>query len=105
MDQRLLDFAGFTPEQFTEAMQGKSDDVIADWFRATATLHSAAEIEQWNEMMLTRGPDTPEKWDYFKACRDAADPSRTDIATWVDLLDLEEKRLVPQRTAKVGGGR
>ena len=111
MDKRLLEFIGITPEQFTEAVKGRtdearerSDDAIVEWFRKTAEPHIAAEIERWNEMMLTRGPDTEEKWAYFRSQRDAIDPSRTDITSWADLLDLEEKRPVPKRTALVVEG-
>ncbi len=99
MDKRLLEFAGITPELFTEAVRGKTDNAIADWFRRTAKPHATAEIEQWNGMMLTRGPDTDEKWAYFKELRDVIDPSRTDITGWADLLDLDEKRPVPRRRA------
>ena len=105
LDKRLLEFAGITAEQFTEAMRGRSDqarersdDAIVEWFRKTAKPRSADEIEQWNILMLTRGPDTEEKWAYFKKQRDAIDRSRTDITSWADLLDLDEKRPVPKRT-------
>lgn len=102
LDKRLLDFAGVTPEQFTGAVRGKTDQAVADWFRQTAKPHSPAKIEEWNQAMLTRGPDTDEKWDYFKKQRDAIDPGRTDITSWADLLDLEEKRAVPRRKPTEG---
>jgi hypothetical protein len=105
LDKRLLDFAGLTPEQFTEAVRGQPDAVVADWFCKASKPHDPAEIEQWNDMMLTRGPDTLEKWDYFKELRDAIDSSRTDITSWADLLDLDEKRVVPRRKAAAIGER
>lgn len=106
MDQRLLDFAGITAEQLTEAVRTrKPNGEVLAWFKATAKPHSEAEITTWNETMLTSGPDTEEKWEYFKKTRDAIDPSRTDITTWVDLLDLDEKRPVPARKATPVGGR
>ena len=105
LDERLLDFAGLTPQQFTEAVRGQTDDRIAEWFRRTASAHRPAEIETWNETMLTRGPDTDEKRDYFNRQRDAIDPRRTDITAWADLLDLEEQRPVPTRNASSLGGR
>ena len=112
LDKRLLEFTGITAEQFTGAVGGRSDharersdDAIVEWFRKAAKPHSADEIEQWNEMMLTRGPDTEEKWAYFKKQRDAIDPSRTDLTSWADLLDLDEQRPVPKRTAIPRGER
>ena len=103
MDQRLLDFAGITAKQFSKAVQEQDEAAVGEWFKKTAKHHSPAEIEQWNEKFLTRGPDTDEKKAYFNQQRDAIDPNRTDITSWADLLDLDEKRPVPKRTANVGG--
>ena len=100
MDHRLLDFVGITEKQLSKAVSEKDDAAVAEWFQKTAKHHSHAEIEQWNEKFLTRGPDTDEKIDYFKQQRDAIDPTRTDITSWADLLDLDEKRSVPKRTTK-----
>ena len=97
MDQRLLEFAGLTAEQFTDAVQGRSESEVVEWFQATSAARTPDEIEAWNHMLLTRGPDTDEKRAYFKEIRDAIDPTRTDITTWADLLDLEEGRPVPVR--------
>jgi hypothetical protein len=36
---------------------------------------------------------------YFLSLRNSVAPDRTDVTTWADLLDLDEKRHVPQRTA------
>jgi hypothetical protein len=105
LDRRLLDFAGITPQQFSDAARTKTDQEVSDWFRKTAARHSDAEIAAWNERMLELGPDTEEKWDYFKRTRDVIDPRRSDISTWADLLDLEEGRPVPKRKVSVSGGR
>ncbi|WP_455388755.1 DUF5069 domain-containing protein [Petrachloros mirabilis] len=96
MDYRLMEYAGITAEQFTAAVQASAtDEEIARWLRTSAKQHSAAELSEWNEMMLKRGPSTPEKQDYFNKLRDAVDPSRTDLTAWSDLQDLEEGRFVP----------
>ena len=101
MDYRLMEYAGITSEQFTAAVQASStDEEIALWFRTSARKHSAADLGEWNEMMLKRGPSTPEKQDYFDKLRDAVDPSRTDLTAWSDLQDLEEGRFVPLRTTE-----
>jgi hypothetical protein len=99
MDFRLLEYAGITDQQFTEAVRSNpTDEGMAAWFRQAAKPHTPAELERWNRMMLNRGPSTPEKQEYFNKCRDAVDPSRTDITAWADLMDLEEGRPVPRRT-------
>ena len=55
------------------------------------------EIEQWNQQWLSRKPEG-EGLEYFTTLRDSIDPSRTDIVTWADVLDLDEKREVPRRS-------
>jgi len=106
MDRRLLEFAGLEADQFTQTVQARSSDqAVADWFAENAAQRPQAEIEAWNEMMLTRGPDTEEKWQYFKSILEAVDSSRTDIISWTDLLDLEEKRSVPKRQTTISTGR
>jgi hypothetical protein len=98
MDERLMEFAGITADQFTAAVKpDPSDEVVAKWFTQTAKAHPPAELEAWNRMMLTRGPSTPEKQKYFNKLRDAVDPARTDLTSWADLQDLEEGRAVPKR--------
>lgn len=98
MDDRLMEFAGITADQFTAAVKANlTDEIVAQWFRKIAQPHKASELELWNELMLTRGPSTPEKQQYFKQLRDAVDPSRIDLTSWSDLQDLEESRIVPTR--------
>lgn len=98
MDERLLEYAGITAEQFTAAVKTNvTDDGVAEWFRRTANSHRAADLEDWNGKLLGRGPSSPESAAKFAKYRDAIDPSRTDITAWSDLQDLEEGRPVPRR--------
>ncbi|MEP7150747.1 MAG: DUF5069 domain-containing protein [Nitrospira sp.] len=98
MDDRLMEFAGLTAEQFTAAVRdNQTDDGFVQWFRHIAKPHSQADLEEWNRRMLSRGPTTPEKQASFNKYRDAVDPSRTDLTSWADLQDLEEGRTVPRR--------
>lgn len=100
MDFRLMEFAGITDQQFTETVRANpTDEGVAQWFRGAAKAHTPAELDEWNRMMLNRGPSTPEKQEYFNKLRDAVDLSRTDLTAWSDLQDLEEGRTVPRRMA------
>ena len=99
MDDRLMEFAGITADQFTAAVKANpSDDAVTKWFTQTAKAHTPAELESWNRMMLSRGPSSPASMARFKKYRDAVDPSRTDLTAWADLQDLEEGRIVPRRS-------
>lgn len=98
MDERLIEFAGITADQFTEAVKtNPTDEGVATWFQQAATPHKPAELEDWNQKLLARGPSSPESAAKFKKYRDAIDPSRTDLTAWSDLQDLEEGRTVPRR--------
>jgi len=98
MDERLMNFAGITSEQFTAAVKTHpTDEGVETWFRKTARSHPAADVEVWNSELLARGPSSPGSAERFNIYRDAADPSRTDITAWADLQDLEEGRTVPRR--------
>lgn len=98
MDERLMDFAGITSEQFTAAVKADStDEGVVAWFRQTAKRHEPEQLEAWNRELLARGPSSPESAERFKKYLNAIDPSRTDITAWADLQDLEEGRIVPRR--------
>ena len=98
MDDRLMEFAGITADQFTAAVKANpSDDLVAKWFTRTVKAHLPAELDAWNQMMLSRGPSTPKKQEYFNQLRDAVDPTRTDLTAWADLQDLEEGLYVPRQ--------
>ena len=87
-----------TRKDTPEDGDGWSDDDVGDWFQRTARPHSPGELADWNQFLLTRGPETEEKRASFRTQRDRLDPSRTDITGWADLLDLEEGRHVPKRS-------
>ncbi len=98
MDERLMDYAGITAEQFTATVKTNgTDEGVVQWFQTVARLHDPVELEEWNQKLLLRKPSSPESMERFKKYRDAVDPSRTDITAWSDLQDLEEGRIVPRR--------
>jgi len=100
MDERLMEFAGITADQFTAAVKANpSDEAVAKWFTQKAKAHPPAELEAWNRTMLSRGPSSPASTMRFKKYLDAVDPSRTDLTAWSDLQDLEEGRTVPDRSS------
>ena len=98
MDERLMEFAGVTDDQFTSAVRANSDDAgVEAWFKQKARSHAPAELENWNQQLLARGPSSPTSAAKFKKYLNAIDSSRTDITAWSDLQDLEEGRVVPKR--------
>ena len=98
MDERLLEFAGITSDQFTTTVKAHTaDEEVLEWFQKHAQPHQPEELEDWNQQLLTRGPSSPASAAKFKKYLNAIDPSRTDLTAWSDLQDLEEGRIVPRR--------
>ena len=97
LDKALLSFLEVSEQEFAYAGKTRTDELILEWLAVRARPRSKKQIEIWNKQMHDRGPEDEGQWAYFKKTRDAIDPSRTDIVTWIDLLDLEEGRPVPRR--------
>jgi hypothetical protein len=58
------------------------------------------ELERFNRETLGHTP-SGNSLTAFNTLRAKVAPDRTDVTTWPDLLDLEEARSVPKRTAGV----
>jgi len=92
LDQALLEFLGIGGDAFYEAVTTRADRDILDWLTQHATARSPKEIEEWNTTFLSRKPQNEENLRHFLEVRNRIAPHRTDVTTWVDLLDLEEGR-------------
>ena len=77
-----------------------SDADISDFVAPYVHAKSDEEIETFNTEWLKHGPTpgTPAEG-YFNGMLKELAPERTDITSWADLLDLDEKRTVPHRVA------
>ncbi|MFQ5673720.1 MAG: DUF5069 domain-containing protein [Nitrospinales bacterium] len=93
LDNIILNFLDVTAEEFAQRAEDKEDDSLACWVEEKIRDRAVEEKQSINREILGRKPDTQEKKEKFLELRDAIDPSRTDIQTWVDLIDLEEGRL------------
>ncbi|MHB1606944.1 MAG: DUF5069 domain-containing protein [Leptospirales bacterium] len=96
LDQAFFSFFGIDADEFAKAVSTRqTDNDILEWILENAPKAKQPEtIETFNREYESRGPDSPEKWEYFRATRDAIASGRSDITTWVRLIDLEEKRPV-----------
>jgi hypothetical protein len=101
MDKGVFGFLGIDADQFLETVKNAKDDhAIEAYAKTFADKKSAAEIEQFNTDFLTHRPDPGSDGEkYFLELRGQVAPDRTDVTTWADVLDLDEKRSVPRRTA------
>ena len=99
LDETLLEFLGITPDAFYGSAQERDDSEILKWLRENAQSRKPEEIENWNRTFLNRKPGSQESLQRFLKIRNRISPHRTDITTWPDLLDLEEGREIPPRSA------
>jgi hypothetical protein len=99
MDNAVFEFLGIKGEEFLNVIKNaKSDAEIEAYAKPFVDKKTAAQIEQWNQQWVSHEPEGESKT-YFLNLRNQVAPERTDVTTWADLLDLDEKRLVPRRAA------
>ena len=96
LDKIILNFLRVDAETFAKMVLDKKDNEISNWAEGLTKSKSSNEISFINKQILDRKPDTQDRLKFFNEIRDKIDPSRSDIITWVDLLDLEEGR-TPQK--------
>jgi hypothetical protein len=94
-DKHLLAFLKVDPDAFEEAAHRLADDIsILAWVRENGAKHSPEEIEQWNQAMISRHPDTAVKKARFAHfLREAGGQGRKNIRTYFDLIEFDEGRL------------
>ena len=97
MDKAVFDFLGMNGEEFLNVVKNaKSDAEIEAYAKGFIEKKSPEELERWNAAWVTRGVQG-ESLEYFLNLRNQVAPDRTDVTSWADLLDLDEKREVPRR--------
>ena len=92
LDQRLLEFLGIEAEALKEQLAAeKGDGEILAWIIENRKhAHTPWEIVQWSAHEETRVPADLEMREFFHKLHKEIAPERKDIATWADLLDLDD---------------
>lgn len=94
LDRYLLDFLGIDAEALkAEVAKGKGDGEILAWIRANARHHRLPhEIEAFGTWHEQRTAMTPERRLKMSGIQSAtpAGAARDDIASWFDLLDMDD---------------
>ena len=94
-DKHLLGFLKIDPDAFEKAANElENDAAVLEWIRRHGQTHSSAEIEQWNQAMISRHPDTAvKKARFVHFLKEAGGEGRKDIKTYFDLIEFDEGRL------------
>lgn len=92
MDARFWAFTGLHTEAFlAEVKTGKCDyDLLTYVMAAMQPKRTAHEIAAWSAWFEKLPPTTTASREFFNHTHAAVGPRREDIATWFDLLDLED---------------
>ena len=98
LDKIILNFLKVDTEVFANMTRDKKDAEINDRAKEQTKSKSQSDFDFINKQILDRRPDSEDRLDYFNDLRNKIDPSRTDIDTWADLIDLEEGRLPPKKS-------
>lgn len=94
-DKHLLAFLKIDGEAFEEIAHKLDDDqAIFAWVQKNGEQHSSEAIEEWNEAMISRHPDTAaKKARFLHFLKEAGGDGRKDIRTYFDLIEFDEERL------------
>ena len=99
MDKGVLSFLGIDGNVLLDVIKNApSESDIEAYLKPFTDKKTPHELAAFNDEFLTHGPapGTPAA-EYFLELRNEVAPDRTDVTTWPDLLDLDEKRDVPRR--------
>ena len=89
-DVRILTFLGISAADFQEAAVNNPNNLeIGAWVLENCD-KSQDEIDAFNETLVNYAPNEASQ-ERFNARLQEIDPSRTDIATWVALQDLDDQ--------------
>ena len=99
MDQSVFGFLGINSDELLDVIKNaKNDEEIEAYLKGFVDKKSPEDIERWNREWVTHKPQG-ESLQFFEQLRREIAPDRTDVTSWADLLDLDEKRAVPRREA------
>ena len=93
IDKEFLTFVDVDYERLrTQLEQGKGDGEILEWIECNAGIpRSPWEIQQWSAYQNHRAPSSfTDLEDYFREVLRDLNPSRWDVKSWADLLNLDD---------------
>ena len=90
LDERFLEFAGIDPKALKKEL-ARSDTEVLAWIGKHARHNrSPQEIAAWSAFAEQRVPADVESREFFNGIHKSVAPKREDIATWFDVLDLDD---------------
>jgi hypothetical protein len=92
LDQQWLGFAGIDAEALKQQVaSGTGDGEILAWITAHSTTKpNASQIAVWSAGQEQRAPMDVDAREFFQDEHKRLAPQREDVASWFDLLDLDD---------------
>jgi hypothetical protein len=99
MDKGIFGFLGLDGDALLDVIKNaQSESEVEAYVKPFVDKKTPQELESFNAEFLSHGPQAGSDAEtYFLSLRNEVAPDRTDVSTWPDLLDLDEKRDVPRR--------
>ena len=98
MDQALFAQFGIDGKKLAAIVKNGSSSDLEGYLKPLIESKGQSAIDGFNQETLTHKP-TGESLKHFEELRAKIAPSRTDVLSWPDLLDLDEGRMVPHHKA------
>ena len=90
MDQHFFNFTGLDADALKK-VAAQSDTEVLAWVNAHAKpKRSEMEILAWSRWLENRVPDNVDGREFLNGVHKAGAPLREDIATWFDVLDMDD---------------
>jgi hypothetical protein len=92
MDQRFLEFTGIDANALKKQLAAdKGDGEVLAWIEKNAKRkRTESEICAWSALQAQRAPADTGSREFFHDIHKNVAPKREDIASWFDLLDVDD---------------
>jgi hypothetical protein len=92
LDQQFTSFTGIDAAELQKQLAlDKGDGEILDWIIANAKKQrTPPEIAEWTAFQDRRGPADLDSHQFFTEYHGKVAPKRGDVATWFDILDIDD---------------
>lgn len=92
LDRAVLEFLGVNQDEFAGAVAADgTDEAIVAWLGERLSGKSEQELAEFNDEILSYGPNNDRQWKFLRGAIGRIDPSRTDIETFAALTLLDDK--------------
>jgi hypothetical protein len=96
LDQIILDFLSIDHKKLAYQAQKLTEKEIELWINKMLSNRSISDKDNINKKLLGEKPNTKESINRFNLIRDKINPSIKNVTTWVELIELEERQIIPK---------